>query len=52
MLDQSSNANASALIVIEKVATKYGKQILELSKMFDWIKKDMRAEFPWKDWSV
>ena len=47
MLDQFSKDNASALSVIEKVATRNNKQILELSKTLDWTKKGMRAELSW-----
>ena len=45
MLDQYGEDNASALSVIEKVANKNSDQILELSKMIDWTKADIRAEF-------
>ena len=45
MLDQFGKDNASALSVIEKVANKNSDQILELSKMIDWTKAEIRAEF-------
>ena len=45
MLDQFGKDNASALSVIEKVANKNSDQILELSKMIDRTKAEIRAEF-------
>ena len=45
MLDQFGKDNASALSVIEKVANKNSDQILELSKMINWTKAEIRAEF-------
>ena len=45
MLDQFGKDNASALNVIEKVANKNSDQILELRKMIDWTKAEIRAEF-------
>ena len=44
MLDQFGKDNASALSAIQKVANKNSDQILDLSKMIDWTKAEIREE--------